>query len=299
MGVEMSEEQLETSVAVVGDGGFTSTQIAFVKTLVQNFVFTTEQVAKLLECFSMDSDKLDALKEFEGHVSNPGDADVVGEVFSFSSDKEAALALLGGFSPAKAGTLQVHAIEDDGHRSEEDMAALLARLADCSMSSDRLEALKAEVAEKPNPPLDADQLVQVLEAFDFSSDKAEALQLFVGPKLVYDMPCTQIVEVLQKFGMSSDQMELLPHMKAFIQDPQNKLTIVASFSFSSDKEKAEEILRDVVVDLTPPGPTPEQQAALQRVGSCVSGYPWRQVEGGFRCAAGGHYVSDAQLAAAM
>ena len=71
MGVEMSEEQLETSVAVVGDGGFTATQIAFVKTLVQNFVFTTEQVAKLLECFSMDSDKVSAQRGLPRSGSHP------------------------------------------------------------------------------------------------------------------------------------------------------------------------------------------------------------------------------------
>ena len=36
-------------------------------------------------------------------------------------------------------------------------------------------------------------------------------------------------------------------------------------------------------------------AAVQRIGNCPVGYAWVKVSGGFRCQAGGHFVSDSQL----
>ena len=241
-----------------------------------------------------------ALGELEGHLTNPSEADVLVELFSFSSDKEAASELLSGFSPATVGTLAPFAIEDDGHRSPEDMAELVGALEAASMSDDKVAALQAHIEANPNPPLDVDQLLEVLACFSFSSDAVTVLEAFLGPQLVYPMSCADVVRVLETFGMSSDRMEVLPALKHFIADPQNKLLIVASFSFSSDKEAAEVVLRDVVVKLTPPEPPMEEiQAALKKIGSCPSGYAWRQVSGGWRCAAGGHYVGDAQLAEAM
>ncbi len=57
-GVEMDSDQLELSVGVVGNASFSSAKIAMIKTLVQNFVFTTEQIATLLDTISMSSDKV-------------------------------------------------------------------------------------------------------------------------------------------------------------------------------------------------------------------------------------------------
>lgn len=110
------------------------------------------------------------------------------------------------------------------------------------------------------------------------------------------MTCAQILEVLKTFNMSNDKIAILPALKKLIIDGQNKLDIIASFDFSSDKEEAERILRDVRVVVAPPGPSPEIMAKLQKVGRCPAGYTWRQVQGGWRCAAGGHFVSDQQLA---
>ena len=244
--------------------------------------------------------QIDALKEFEGHVIDPHDAGAVLEKFSFDSDKEEAAGVLAEFSPAKAGTLVAPTFEQDvGSRSDDDMDALIAKLEDISMSDDKVAAILEDVAAKPTPPFDTQQLIRLLGCFSFSSDAVAVLEALLGPKAVYSMTCADIVTVLSTFSMSSDQMQVLPPLKAFIADPQNKLAIVASFSFSSDQEAAEEILRDVVVRFTPPQPSPEVMQALARVGSCPSGYTWREVQGGYRCAAGGHFVSAERLAEAM
>ena len=56
------------------------------------------------------------------------------------------------------------------------------------------------------------------------------------------------------------------------------------------------VLRSCIVKLQPPAPPPAViQARLRAVGRCVAGYDWQQVVGGWRCAAGGHFVSDAEL----
>ncbi len=220
--------------------------------------------------------------------------------FSFDSDKESAGAILADFSPAKSGTLVPPTFEQDvGQRSDDDFDALIAKLDDISMSDDKVAAVLEDVVAKPTPPFNTEQLIRLLGCFSFSSDAVAVLKALLGPKAVYSMTCSDIVSVLGTFSMSSDQLEVLPHLKAFIADPQNKLQIVASFSFSSDQETAEEILRDVVVQFRPPQPSPEVMAALARVGSCPSGYTWRPVDGGYRCAAGGHFVSVERLQEAM
>ncbi|KAJ0388822.1 hypothetical protein P43SY_011390 [Pythium insidiosum] len=37
------------------------------------------------------------------------------------------------------------------------------------------------------------------------------------------------------------------------------------------------------------------QVKLRRIGLCPMGFAWLQVGGGWRCAGGGHFVSDAEL----
>ncbi|KAF8213837.1 hypothetical protein K438DRAFT_1802339 [Mycena galopus ATCC 62051] len=39
----------------------------------------------------------------------------------------------------------------------------------------------------------------------------------------------------------------------------------------------------------------EAQAALRSMGVCVAGFRWIKQSGGYRCAGGSHFVSDAQL----
>jgi hypothetical protein len=39
----------------------------------------------------------------------------------------------------------------------------------------------------------------------------------------------------------------------------------------------------------------KRQAKLRQIGQCIMGFDWIKVSGGYRCAAGGHFVSDAQI----
>lgn len=248
----------------------------------------------------MSSDKMEALKSMA--ITNPdGSDDGLSDLFSFSSDVEEAQALLGGMTPAKTGTLLVSGEENHLHRSEEDMGRLLSEIEAASFTSDKVEVIKKEAEERPNPPLSAAQLVDVLKLIPFSGEAKEVLDVFAGPRLVFKMACSEIVDVLGVFRMSSDRLEVLPSLKPFILDAQRKIRIIReAFSMSSDRSTAEEILRDVEMELEPPEPPAAKvQEALRRVGGCPSGYAWRKVSSGWRCAAGGHYVSDEKLSAAI
>lgn len=299
-GLACPDDAFDAIKAQVSEASFSSDKQAFLRTVCQNYVFTTEQVAALLNEFSFGSDKMEAIDVFEFSVSNPSETEPLSAAFDDEDELAEASGKVSGFDAAEVRELGVFPIEDDGHRSEEDMERFLAAIREASMSDDKVAVAETECAEHPSPPFDSDQLIAVLKEFSFSDDAVRVLEAFTGPQIVYPMTCESVVAVLEVFSMSDDKIKVLPFLKPFICDAQNKLTVVSSFTFGSDKEAAEEILRDLVVSFRPKTPPEaEIQAALRRVGSCPSGYAWRQVSGGWRCAAGGHYVSDATLAEAM
>lgn len=299
-GVTCDESTLTHLVGHFKGAGFSSTQLVFLQAIIPSYLFTTAQASRLLATLSMSSDKLKALAMLKESLSNPADSKPLVDLFSMSSDKAAAETLLKTFVPHTPCKFAVFPIEDDGHRSAADMSRLLSTLDAASMSGDKVAAIESEISAHPSPPFEPSHLVQILKKFSFSSDAVKVLNALVAPGIVYPMTCKQIIDVLAVYSMSSDKIAVLPVLKKLISDAHNKLDIIASFSFSSDKEAAEVILRDVVSKRVPPQPPAAKiQEALKKVGKCPAGYDWRQVQGGWRCAAGGHYVGDAQLAAAM
>lgn len=299
-GVACDDAQLTRLLKHFSSSGFSSTAMVYLQAIVPAYLFTTAQAAKLLATISMSNDKLKALAMLQASLSNPADTKPLVDLFSMSGDKAKAEETLKKFVPHTACKLAVYKIEDDGHRSAADMTRLMSAIDKASMSADKVKAVESEIAAHPSPPFEPAHLVQILKKFSFSSDAINVLNLLVPGGMVYPMTCAQLIDVLKVYSMSNDQLAVLPVLKKFIVDPQNKLDVIAHYSFSSDKEKAEVILRDCVIRKQPPTPPAAAiQAALKKVGKCPAGYDWVQVKGGWRCAAGGHYVADAQLAAAM
>lgn len=282
----------------LGEASFSSDKVAFLKTALQNYVFTGEQAATLLGSFSFDSDKAENVGLFEGRLTDP--ADGAAAVAAACGGDDDIASTVAGWPAAESREVADYPIEDDGHRDDADIERFCEALDEASMSDDKVAVAEAECAEHPSPPFDVDQLITILGKFSFSDDAARVLEAFTGPQIVYPFSCEDCVRVLEVFSMSDDKKKVLVHLKPFIKDAQNKLDIVSSFTFSSDKTEVEEILRDLVVDFRPKTPPMAAiQEALRRVGNCPAGYAWRQVSGGWRCAAGGHWVSDDTLASAM
>ena len=299
-GVACDDAQLSHLLKHFSSSAFSSTALVYLQAIVPAYLFTTAQAAKLVATLSMSNDRLKAIAMLHESLSNPQDSKPLLDLFSMSSDKSKAEETLKKFLPHAPCKLAVYKIEDDGHRSAADMQRLISAMDKASMSSDKVAAVEAEIASHPSPPFEPAHLVSILKKFSFSSDALKVLNLLVPTGMVYPMTCAQLIEVLKVYSMSSDQLAMLPVLKKFIVDPQNKLDVIAHYSMSSDKEKAELILRDCVIRKQPPTPPAAAiQAALKKVGKCPAGYDWNQIKGGWRCAAGGHYVADAQLAAAM
>jgi len=306
MGLECTEEDMERLGAWTKDCTFAKK--ACIMACCQNFAFTCEQASVFLGMIDFcGDDKLDILGSFQDRLTDP-DCDP-GEnpiLALFSDDPEdedrvAAQELIATFTACELGELVSFEVEDDGIRSEEMMSELLEALDGEGFSSGKIEVLGSDLAKEPSPPpFTPEQLMSVLEKFNFSSDREDALDFITAPKLIYPMTCEEVVGLIGQYSMSDDRKSVLEKIKPFIKDAQNKLHIVVSMTFAGDMEEAEVILRDVLCDFEDPVPPEEAiQAALQAIGSCPAGYAWRPAGDGYRCQAGGHYCSMAQINAYM
>jgi len=109
---------------------------------------------------------------------------------------------------------------------------------------------KPPTIEKPRPELkttrllisDADfaDLIARLNNQKFSDDKTRMLRTAAES---YRFKVDQIVQIIETFQFSDDQLEALRIAWPECVDPQNKHKILDAFTFSSDKTKAEQIMR--------------------------------------------------------
>lgn len=302
---------------------------------VQSYVFTTQQAAKLLNEMTWDTDKLTALKLFENRLTNPTEGNVFLEgdlaVFGNSNhgdEREAASELMKSaefLKKAEARKIVEYPKNGpkgpEGDRAEQNVESFAKTLKKWPAPGGRgafdevLPLVKKEMKERPAPAFSQSQLQTVLKSFG-SLELDEAV-LLLGELnsfgAIYPMTCNEIVELL---GMCDEldksngcsgvwkvqtegKLEMLKVLKKVIKDPQNKALLVSIFQF--EKAKAEEILRDIVVNFKEPVPPEEKiQEAIKKIGGCVNSYPWiKQAAGGYRCAGGGHFVSDDDIRAEL
>lgn len=300
IGLEVNDETLE-QIKVWTDST-TFGKPACVRAACQNYVFSSEQAAALLSTLDFSLDRLEMFEALRDRLTDPEECEPILNWFSEDPDDEdraKAAEVIATFVKAETREMEEFEMEDDGLRSEEQMETLLAALDDESFASGKLEVLAGDVAQDPSPPpFVQSQLQQVLEKFSFAKDKEQAFDFLAGPKLIYPMTCAECVETLNLYSFSGEQLENLKILKQYLKDPQNKLSIVVNFTFSGDQEEAEIILRDVIVEFEPPVPPEDEiQAALAQIGCCPAGYAWVKQPAGYRCRAGGHYVSNERIQA--
>jgi hypothetical protein len=283
-------------------------QLAYVRTICQSYVFTCEQAAYFIGKNAFE--KAEMIRCFIGHVSDPRNAS---NAIDVGSDDEASEAVdqVVASKPGRVLQWAPHQIEQGCHRSEEAMSRVLGQLRIAGAQFDKkIEIIRMECEEHPSPPFNADQLGLLLDFVPFSDDAVKVIEYFTGPQIVYPMTSATMAGILDKWLGGEEKLKMLALLKRFISDPNNKHLLLPAFKFSDEKAQAEVILRDVSIAALiqrqeaqraamENAEEKKRQAALKRVGTCPSGYAWRQVKGGYRCRAGGHYVSDQKLAAAM
>jgi len=297
VGIECTEEALAQIQEWMDAGiaSFDKDKEMVMKCSCQNFVFTTEQAAVLIAKMTWNDDQAAAVEMFRDRLTNPSEGDAILALIS-EENQDAVNEILGSCTAAESREKAEYPIEDDGVRADEDVDRFVETLGKASFESDRMEAVEAEMKTMPSPPFSAAQLSQVLGNIKWSDEAVTLLEAMAAVGAIYPLSCTEIGEFLGKYMMSADKLKMLAAVKPLIKDAQNKAMLVSVFEFPDDKASAEEILRDVIVNFKP-DEVPEEkiQEAIRAIGSCAAGYAWRQVQGGWRCAAGGHYVSDEMI----
>lgn len=92
----ISDEDFELLCYFVEEVNFDSNKIIIIRAAgIGNNYFNCLQAAKLLELLSYDSSRLEALKFIAPHIIGNKNIDKIIEVFSFSSNKEEAIRILG------------------------------------------------------------------------------------------------------------------------------------------------------------------------------------------------------------
>ena len=66
-------------------------------------------------------------------------------------------------------------------------------------------------------------------------------------------------------------------------------------AIEAEKRRLEEVRRRAAEAARQRQEQAARLAAVQRIGNCPVGYAWVKVSGGYRCQAGGHFVSESQL----
>jgi len=299
VGIECTEETV-AQIQEWMNSGICSTDEGKTMTMkcsCQNYVFTTEQAAVLLAEMTWNDDQAAAVEMFRDRLTNPTEGDAILALIN-EDYQDAVKEILDSCTAAEPREKAEYPIEDDGVRADEDVDRFVEALGNASFESERMEAVQAEMNTMPSPPFSSAQLSQVLGKIQWSDEAVQVLEAMAAVGAIYPLDCKEIQEFLGSYMMSGDKLKMLAAVKPLIKDAQNKAMLVSGevFEFADDKTSAEEILRDVIVNFQP-DEVPEEkiQEAIRAIGCCAAGYPWRQVQGGWRCMAGGHYVSDEMI----
>lgn len=277
----------------------------------QSYVFTTQQAADLISKMKWESDKMVALEMFEQRLTNPSEIQPIVDAMKsnmsmnqdeFTKKAKTVMARESWLKKAEIRTMAVYNKEDHGDRDDDKVTAFAKNIKDAFMGDGRRKVVEEEMKNRPTPPFSATQIKKVMDKFTWGSEVVPVLEEMINYGAIYQLTCNEIVDNIlgknqhERNWQSREKLLVLAAVKKLIKDPQNKAYLVSVFIFANDKAEAEEILRDVAVDFTPPVPPEEAiQAAIRKIGGCVNGFPWLKVKGGYRCAGGAHFVNDAAI----
>jgi hypothetical protein len=96
-----------------------------------------------------------------------------------------------------------------------------------------------QMGPKPMPASDFNALINQIKSESFSDDQMRVIRTAAKN---YNFDCNQIVRVIECFTFSADKISALGITYPKVIDPKNNYTILDSFTYSSDKADAEEIM---------------------------------------------------------
>jgi len=244
----INEKRYTELVERVKKAGFSGQKITLIKTALSIYAFKCKQVWGLIESFTTESDKLEALALFKEHIVDIENKDKeIIEKFTFSDGKKKSAELLAnvhnckveGEAPDKFPVIQ---LPYASKWADNDLAKVLDTIKKESFSDKKVAAAKEAFANKPEG-LTPDQAEKLYDCFTFSKDILTVTEL-IHEKLM-GITCEQIIKLLGKFSFQDQKLEILKAFKKCITDVDNKFLILDAYNFSDTKEEARKILEDL------------------------------------------------------
>ena len=121
-----------------------------------------------------------------------------------------------------------------------DFSELMNKLKSVSFNDDRWKILVQSVSNAVRG-FNTNQTVQILKMFDYTDYKIKFLTGY--PNLLLGIDCTGCYNILMTLFADSDRIGVLPYLVNITVDLNpNNATILNAFTFSSSKQKAQEII---------------------------------------------------------
>ncbi len=256
-------EQLQSRVK---KAGMSDEKLTVLRTATSTNTFTCEQAARLVEQFSFDDEKLEALSALKGRIEDPENKAKLVAVFRFDDEKEQAEQLLADLQPATpaapsaapaskglsasiitsapgaSGEATPLLVNQVGAWPDGDVAKLVAALKKESFTDGKLRVLETALSGRPEGFTSA-HLQQLLLLFTYSDDMVKAVRMM--DQHLLGMTSREVVGVLGKYSFGADKLKVLRVLKDAITDAENKFVVLDAFTFGDDKEEARRILETI------------------------------------------------------
>lgn len=261
LAVAMPASSFDALVARVDAAAFSSDKIDTIRSAARAETFTAVQAARLLGEISMSSDQMEALAVLAPRVEDPENADPIVAVFSFSTDRAEAAALLAAVRPVAPGAvagppppsaapalpagcgadpkLPALEVRFTSTWSPAQMDGLITRLEGVGFSAERLSVLRSALSRRPEG-FSGPQVERVLGTFGFNQDMVAAVQAMDAHLL--GMTAAEVKGVLGRLDFAKDRLAVLAVLRDTITDPEHASMLLDAFDMSGDKAKARAVL---------------------------------------------------------
>ncbi|EFC39903.1 predicted protein [Naegleria gruberi] len=119
---------------------------------------------------------------------------------------------------------------------------IIAACKNSTFDSDKVKAVVSYSSAECSPIMAMD-LVTILKLFDFANDQVKVINQLKSTNNIAQMSCNDAVSILNVLDMDNDKIKVLDVICSQIYDRrQSAETIVGTFSFSNDQDKARKML---------------------------------------------------------
>lgn len=127
-------------------------------------------------------------------------------------------------------------------RSDAEVAALVQAIEKEPFVDRKLKVLETKITESPKS-LKASHVMSIIKAFPYIESRNKAMNII--DDYVLGLTCAQIRDILKISPYESERLQFLETLRITIVDMVNQKLILDAFTFSSNKEKAAQLLKDV------------------------------------------------------